>query len=167
MPTATVPEAVRLAPDELAWLLALRPTPAATLVGAALGAAAGDRDRAPSTLIERGLAGERRGELLPRGDAVVIGDALTSARALVSVGDAVATAAVLVVAPERVLMVAAGGSEGVEVVGLDASVGVGEAAAAIAARVGPGAVVMVAVPDGDITSVTGPDIGAAVETLLP
>ncbi len=167
MPTVTVPEALRLAPDELAWLLALRPTPAAALVGAALGATGGDPERAPATLTDRGLAGERRGELLPRGDAIVVGDALTSARALVSVGTDAATAALLVIAPDRMLMVAAGGPEGVEVVGLDATLGVGEAAAAIAARVGPGAVVMVAVPDGDITSVPGPDIATAVETLLP
>lgn len=159
MPTTP---ATRLDAAELSWLLALRPGPAADLVGAALAVPTAS-DLTEQDLLDRGVARRRREELLPTRDAAVVGDVLTGARSLVSVGTATARAALLAIGRDRVLLVAPGGDDCFEVVALDAAVDVGDAAAEIAGRVGPDAVVMVARPGAGIETITGArDLAAEV-----
>lgn len=163
MPTTP---ATRLDTAELSWLLALRPGPAADLVAAALGVPAAS-DLTEDELLDRGVARRRREELLPAGEAAVVGDVLTGARSLVSVGTATARAALLAIGRDRVLLLVPAGGDRFEVVALDAAADVGDATAEIAARIGPDAVVMVARPGAGIDTMTGaPDLAAEVRAAV-
>lgn len=164
--------ATRLTTAELAWLLSLRPGASATLVATAFGLPPAGVGPLEEPLLEdllaAGRAQERRGELLPRGESAVIGDVLTSALALISVGTKNGLAAVLAVGRDRVLLVAPAGQAGVEVAALDASTTPGTAAAALAGRLGPDLLVMVAIPGGDITEApAGADLAERIDGLLP
>jgi len=118
---------------ELTWLLSLRPRGSATLVAVALGLPSPTGAAPPDRIaleepIATGRATQRRGEVLPHGEAAVVGDVLTSSSALISVGTS----------------------------------------AALAARIGAHAVVMVAVPGGRITEVSpGADLAGRVQELVP
>ncbi len=167
MSSPTVP-ATRLTTAELAWLLSLRPGAAATLVATALGLPPDPvpDPAVPARLLAEGRAQERRGEVLPRDADLVVGDVLTGAEALVSVGTSDALVALLAVGRDRVLLVAPAPG-GVEVAALAADVGVGETAAALAARVGCDAVVMVADGRGAIRTVpAGDGLAGRVAELL-
>ncbi|WP_156221229.1 hypothetical protein [Pseudactinotalea suaedae] len=165
--------ASRFTTAELTWLLSLRPGGSATLVAVALGLPSPAETAAPDPsgleqLIATGRATERRGEVLPHGEAVVVGDVLTSSSALVSVGTATALAGLVAVGRDRVLLLAPAGPAGVEVAALDAATPVGDAMAALAARIGEHAVVLVAVPGGPVTEVfPGADLAGRVQELLP
>lgn len=151
-----VPSVTRLRLGDLDRLLALRPSASGRLVALALGR--------PTPPPEPGPVPDAE---LPTGADVVIGDVLTSADALVSIGTASARAALLAVGRDRVLLLVPDG-EGIEVAALATTASVGDAAAAIADRVGPAAVVMVAVPSGDVTTLApGPDLARAVQELAP
>ena len=144
--------ATRLSPAVLRWLLDLRPTAAAALAARVLGVGDDVEASSPADLVALGAATERNGELLPAGEALVVGDALTLAAALVRVGTADAVAALVVVARDRVLVLTPDGLGGQVAAALTADVGTGAAVAAIAEQVGEGAVVLVAVPDDGIVA---------------
>lgn len=172
MSTTPAGVATRITTAELTWLLSLRPGPSATLAATALGIPVAALSRPPESaeleeLVAAGHAQERRGELLPRGESAVIGDVLTSAHALISVGSAEGVAAVVAVGRDRVLIAAPAGT-GVEVAALDATIAPGTAAAALAGSVGAGAEVMVAVPGAEITKVEpGADLAERIDGMLP
>lgn len=172
MSTTPAGVATRIPTAALTWLLSLRSGPSATLVATALGipVAALSRPLEPAdvdALVAAGHAQERRGEVLPRGESAVVGDVLTSASALVSVGTEEALVAVVAVGRDRVLIVAPAGA-GVEVAALAASTTPGTAVAALAGRVGEDAEVMVAVPGDRIIKVEpGTDRAERIDGLLP
>lgn len=169
--SSTPVAATRISTAELSWLLSLRPGRPATLVAAALDLPLPLPDRSPEAsvledLLAEGRAQERRGEVLPRGESAVVGDALTSATALISVGDEQGLAALLAVGADRVLLLAPAGAA-VEVAALDAATTPGAAVAALASSVGQRARVMVALADAEITAVEpGPQLADRVDGLL-
>lgn len=154
------PPATRLSPEVLRWLLDLRPGPAASLAEAVL--AVSDADAlSPAELLATGAAVERNGELLPAGEAAVVGDVLTSALALIRIGTADAVAALVAVGRDRVLVLTPDPLGGQVAGALTAEVSTGSAASSIARRVGESAVVLVAVPGQDIVSLPLDDSLAA------
>lgn len=155
--------AVRLTTAELTWLLSLRPGESATLVATALGLSDLAGGEPPARWVI-----ERRGEVLPRGEAAVVGDVLTSASALISVGTANALAGIVAIGRDRVLILAPSGADSIEVVALEAATTASAAAAALAARIGAAPVVMVAIPGGAITEIApGPSLAERVQAALP
>lgn len=163
--------ATRISTAELIWLLSLRPGRLATLIATALDLPLPLPDRLPEAsvlddLLADGRAEERRGEVLPRGESAVVGDALTSATALISVGDEQGLAALVAVGADRVLLLAPAG-EAVEVAALDTTTTPGTAVAALAGRVGQQARVVVATHDTEFTAVEpGPQLADRVDGLL-
>ncbi|PWD49895.1 hypothetical protein C8046_03555 [Serinibacter arcticus] len=149
--------ATRLSPAVLRWLLDLRPGPAATLAATVLAVPDAVETLSSGELVTAGAALERDGELLPAGEAAVVGDVLTSAAALVRVGTADAVAALVAVGRDRVLVLTPDGHGGQVAGALAADVGVGAAVASIAEQVGEDAVVLVAVPGADIVSLPPDD----------
>ncbi|WP_163542560.1 hypothetical protein [Occultella kanbiaonis] len=162
MPTSPT-AALRLTTAELAWLLALRPGRSAALVAAALGVPAPAPVRRASQGSPRTLGDDE----LPRADAAIAGDVLTSASALVSVGTADALAVLAAIGRDRVLLVAPDGRNGFEIAAVDGGTPVGEAVAEVAAGLGTDAVVMVADAGGTIRTVeTGPGLAGDVQALV-
>ncbi|WP_420114483.1 hypothetical protein [Pseudactinotalea sp.] len=172
MPTTPAGVATRITTAELTWLLSLRPGPSATLVATALGIPVEALSAPPKPaelkeLVTAGRAHQRRGELLPRGESAVVGDVLTSASTLISVGSSDGIAALAAVGRDRVL-IAAPAAGGIEVAALDATTTPGTAVAALAGSVAAGAEVMVAVPGAEITAVEpGADLAERIDGMLP
>ena len=166
MSTPTLP-ATELSPTLLRWLLALRPGPAASLAAAVLAITDAVEIPSSSDLQETGAAFERDGDLLPAGEAAVVGDVLTSAVALIRVGTADAVAALVAVGRDRVLVLTPDGRGGQEAAALSADVSAGTAVASIAERVGVEAAVLAAIPYGEIVSLPlGQDLAERVDQIL-
>jgi hypothetical protein len=157
---STSPTALRLTTAELASLLALRPGRSAVLVAAVLGVPA----PVPAAVGPRGALAD--GEL-PGAEAAVVGDVLTSASALVSIGTTHALAALAAVGRDRVLLVVPDGRGCFEIAAVDGGTPVGEAVAEVAGGLGDDAEVMVADSGGRIHAVeAGPGLAGAVQALV-
>lgn len=123
--------ALRLDGAEIALLLSLRSTEAATISRQGLGITAEPGPVGRDCLAERGLWQERHGMGLPAAEAITVGDTLTSAVCWLRIGTAGAVAATIVIGPEHTLLLAALGDGGQEIAALQVDADVAQVAAGI------------------------------------